>query len=256
MQDAIASGAIKMGPYGTAPLLAAWEKAKDTPAANPCRIRHHHHAADARQQPSPMSRPSPISSRPTASPCRRSPRRRCTCWRCNRKRLSRRTINCTIRWSQCRRPKPIAALVDGSGVVTAYFASPPFTQLALRDAKVHRVLSSVDVMNGKASFLIMGATRAYIERIRQCRRRSARRWTSAGASHPQRSASRRANLPDPRAVDVAERPPHQGAAPSRDKGPARQPGLRRAGFCPFPGPARRSSKRNRKAGRTSPRRRY
>ena len=31
MQDAIASGAIDMGPYGTAPLLAAWEKAKDTP---------------------------------------------------------------------------------------------------------------------------------------------------------------------------------------------------------------------------------
>ena len=30
MQDAIASGAIDMGPYGTAPLLAAWEKAKDT----------------------------------------------------------------------------------------------------------------------------------------------------------------------------------------------------------------------------------
>ena len=57
----------------------------------------------------------------------------------------------------------VTALVDGSGVVTAYFASPPYTQLALRDAKVHRVLSSVDVINGKASFLVMGATRAYIE---------------------------------------------------------------------------------------------
>jgi NitT/TauT family transport system substrate-binding protein len=57
----------------------------------------------------------------------------------------------------------VSAMVDGSGLVTAYFASPPFTQIALRDAKVHRVLSSLDVMNGKASFLIMGATRAYIE---------------------------------------------------------------------------------------------
>jgi NitT/TauT family transport system substrate-binding protein len=31
MQDAIASGAIDMAPYGTAPLLAAWENAKDMP---------------------------------------------------------------------------------------------------------------------------------------------------------------------------------------------------------------------------------
>jgi NitT/TauT family transport system substrate-binding protein len=56
----------------------------------------------------------------------------------------------------------LAALVDGAGGVTAYFASPPFTQLALRDAKIHRVFSSADVM-GKSSFLLMGATRAYIE---------------------------------------------------------------------------------------------
>ena len=31
VQSAIASGAIDIGPFGTAPLLAAWEKAKDTP---------------------------------------------------------------------------------------------------------------------------------------------------------------------------------------------------------------------------------
>jgi len=30
MRDAIASGAIDMAPFGTAPLLAAWEKGKDT----------------------------------------------------------------------------------------------------------------------------------------------------------------------------------------------------------------------------------
>src|SRR3984957_15038086 len=31
MQDANASGAIALGPCGAAPLLPAWEKAKDTP---------------------------------------------------------------------------------------------------------------------------------------------------------------------------------------------------------------------------------
>ena len=57
----------------------------------------------------------------------------------------------------------IAALVGGAGPVTAYFSSAPFTQIALRDEKIHQVLSSEDVMNGKASFLIMGATKGYIE---------------------------------------------------------------------------------------------
>ncbi|HJY18654.1 MAG TPA: MetQ/NlpA family ABC transporter substrate-binding protein, partial [Xanthobacteraceae bacterium] len=31
VRSELASGAIDMGPFGTAPLLAAWEKAKDTP---------------------------------------------------------------------------------------------------------------------------------------------------------------------------------------------------------------------------------
>ena len=31
LQDAIAAGALDMGPFGTAPLLAAWEKANGTP---------------------------------------------------------------------------------------------------------------------------------------------------------------------------------------------------------------------------------
>jgi NitT/TauT family transport system substrate-binding protein len=61
----------------------------------------------------------------------------------------------------------IAGLVAGAGQsatqVTAYFSSPPFTELALRDANVHPLLRSSDVMGGKSSFLIMGATKAYID---------------------------------------------------------------------------------------------
>jgi NitT/TauT family transport system substrate-binding protein len=60
----------------------------------------------------------------------------------------------------------IAALVQhndqGVGPVTAYFASPPFTQFALRDPAVHPLLTSADVMNGKFSFLMLGATKAFI----------------------------------------------------------------------------------------------
>ena len=56
----------------------------------------------------------------------------------------------------------IAALADNTGQATAYFSSPPFTQIALRAANVHPILSSSDVMNGKSSFLILGAQRSYV----------------------------------------------------------------------------------------------
>jgi len=59
-------------------------------------------------------------------------------------------------------PQAIAALADNNGQATAYFSSPPFTQIALRAANVHALLSSSDVMNGKSSFLILGALRSYV----------------------------------------------------------------------------------------------
>jgi NitT/TauT family transport system substrate-binding protein len=59
-------------------------------------------------------------------------------------------------------PQAIAALAENTGQVTAYFSSPPFTQIALRAANVHAMLSSSDVMNGKSSFLILGARRSYV----------------------------------------------------------------------------------------------
>ena len=59
-------------------------------------------------------------------------------------------------------PQAIAALADNDGQATAYFSSPPFTQIALRAANVHAILSSSDVMDGKSSFLILGALRSYV----------------------------------------------------------------------------------------------
>jgi NitT/TauT family transport system substrate-binding protein len=162
MQDAIASGAIDMGPYGTAPLLAAWEKAKDTPQQI---------LAVSGITTMPLTL---VSNRPNvatiadflpadriAMPSLTAPQMYVL------EMQSEKTLKAYDKLRDqvvvMSPSEAVTALVDGSGPVTAYFASPPFTQLALRDAKVHRVLSSVDVMNGKASFLIMGATRAYIE---------------------------------------------------------------------------------------------
>jgi ABC-type nitrate/sulfonate/bicarbonate transport system substrate-binding protein len=58
-------------------------------------------------------------------------------------------------------PQAIAALADNTGQATAYFSSPPFTQIALRAANAHTILSSSDVMNGKSSFLILAAQQSY-----------------------------------------------------------------------------------------------
>ena len=162
MQDAIASGAIDMGPYGTAPLLAAWEKAKDTPAQI---------LAVSGITTMPLTL---VSNRPnvaTVADFQPTDRIAMPSLTAPQMYLLQMQSGKTFKAYDKLRDQVVAmppseavtALVDGSGVVTAYFASPPYTQLALRDAKVHRVLGSVDVINGKASFLVMGATRAYIE---------------------------------------------------------------------------------------------
>jgi NitT/TauT family transport system substrate-binding protein len=57
----------------------------------------------------------------------------------------------------------IAALADNTGQATAYFSSPPFTQIALRAGNVHSILTSSDVMSGKSSFLILGAQRSFVQ---------------------------------------------------------------------------------------------
>jgi NitT/TauT family transport system substrate-binding protein len=57
----------------------------------------------------------------------------------------------------------VAALISGADTIAAYFASPPFTEIALKDPKIHRVLGSEDVIGGKASFLALAATKGYID---------------------------------------------------------------------------------------------
>ena len=162
MQDAIASGAIDMGPYGTAPLLAAWDKAKDTPQQI---------LAVSGITTMPLTL---VSNRPNVAtiadfqPTDRIAMPSLTAPQMYLLQMqSEKTFKAFDKLQDQVVAMPpseaVTALVDGSGLATAYFASPPYTQLALRDAKVHRVLSSADVINGKASFLIMGATRAYIE---------------------------------------------------------------------------------------------
>jgi sulfonate transport system substrate-binding protein len=162
MQRAIASGAIAMGPFGIAPLLVAREQAKNTP-------RQIFAVSGITTMPLVL-----LSNRPNvrsiadfkpsdriAIPTRSSPQ--LYLLEMQSEKIFGRYDRLRSQVVALSHADAIAALVGGAGPVTGYFSSAPFTQIALRDQKIHRVLGSEDVMNGKASFLVMGATGGYIE---------------------------------------------------------------------------------------------
>ncbi|PWC44940.1 ABC transporter substrate-binding protein [Azospirillum sp. TSO22-1] len=49
-------------------------------------------------------------------------------------------------------PDGTAALLSGKTEITAHFTSPPFQDLQLKDPKIHKVLSSYDVLGGAGTF--------------------------------------------------------------------------------------------------------
>ncbi|ARP97667.1 ABC transporter substrate-binding protein [Pseudorhodoplanes sinuspersici] len=51
------------------------------------------------------------------------------------------------------------AMASAKSNIAAYFSSPPFTQVALKEPKVRALLSSDDIMGGKISFLVIAASR-------------------------------------------------------------------------------------------------
>lgn len=161
LQDAIRSGALDIGPFGIAPLLAAWEKTKGTPRqilavsglttlplvllTNRANVRTiaDFGAADR-----------------IALPTLSSPQMYLLQMAAEKKfgqydRLESEVVVLS-------HPDAVAALLTAGGLVTGYFSSAPYTQIALEDGRVRKVLTSADVVEGKASFLILGATKGYI----------------------------------------------------------------------------------------------
>jgi NitT/TauT family transport system substrate-binding protein len=165
VQDAIAARTIDMGPFGTAPLLTAWEKGKET--------------KDTRRQIFAVSGMTTmplvlLSDQPrmrTIADLRPSDRIAMpTLTAPQMYLLEMQSEKVLGQYDRLRdqvvalsHADAIAALISGVGPATVYFSSPPFTQIVLKDSKIHRVLSSEDVIGGKASFLIIGATKSYID---------------------------------------------------------------------------------------------
>jgi NitT/TauT family transport system substrate-binding protein len=162
LRAAIASGLIDMGPFGTAPLLAAWQQTKEK----------------SRQ----ILAVSGISSVPLVLLSNRADERSIADLK-SADRIAVPTLTSPQmyllemqsektfgKFDHLRdqvitlsHAQAIAALAENTGQATAYFSSPPFTQIALRAANVHVMANSTDIMNGKSSFLILGARRSYVD---------------------------------------------------------------------------------------------
>lgn len=62
-----------------------------------------------------------------------------------------------------KHPDGMAALLSDASEITAHFTSPPFQYQQLEDPKVHRVLSSYDVLGGPATFNVIWTTSKFRE---------------------------------------------------------------------------------------------
>lgn len=173
LREAIAAGTIDIGPFGTAPLLIAWEQAKDTPSqifavsglsSLPLVLLSNQPNVQSLDDLKPADRIAvPTLSSPQKYLLEIQSEKKMFGW-FNYDAVDKQLVAMS-------HADAIAALVEGSTPgaepaaehVTAYFSSPPFTQIALRDANIHSILTSSDVADGRFSFLIMGATKAYID---------------------------------------------------------------------------------------------
>ena len=161
LQDALASGSVDLAPFGVAPLLAAWEKGKGTPrqvlavaglSTLPLTLLTNRAGVHALTDFKPSDR----IAVPTAS----SPQTYLLQMQSEKvfgqyDRLQSQVVIMP-------HPDAVAALVANAGPTTGYFASAPYTQVALEDKRIHKVFTSAEVLGGKASFLVLGATHRYV----------------------------------------------------------------------------------------------
>jgi NitT/TauT family transport system substrate-binding protein len=61
-------------------------------------------------------------------------------------------------------PDATAALLSGGSEITGHFTSPPFVQQQLKDPRVHKVLSSYDVLGGPHTFNVAYTTGSFAEK--------------------------------------------------------------------------------------------
>lgn len=164
MQDAVLSGSVDVGVYGEQAMLIAWEKAKGSPQqiigiagvttlplvliTNKAEIKSikDFKTSDRIAMPSlvsPQMYALQMASEKAFGPGQHD-------------KLKPLVV-------ALPHPEALNQLTSGQTEVTAYFSSAPFTQIALKNSKIHTVLTSTDAFGGKASFLVAGATKKVID---------------------------------------------------------------------------------------------
>jgi NitT/TauT family transport system substrate-binding protein len=164
MQDAVLSGSVDVGVYGEQAMLIAWEKAKGTPQqiigiagvttlplvliTNKADIKSiaDFKTSDRIAMPSlvsPQMYALQMAAEKAFGPGQHD-------------KLKPLVV-------ALPHPEALNQLLAGQTEITAYFSSAPFTQIALKDSKIHTILTSTDAFGGKASFLVAGATKKVLD---------------------------------------------------------------------------------------------
>ena len=60
-----------------------------------------------------------------------------------------------------RHPDGVAAILSGRSEITDHFTSPPFMYQELKDKRVHKILSSYDVLGGPSTFNCLWARASF-----------------------------------------------------------------------------------------------
>ncbi|SEB94896.1 NitT/TauT family transport system substrate-binding protein [Rhizobiales bacterium GAS188] len=164
MQDAILSGSVDMGVYGVPAMLIAWDKARNTP-------QQIFGIAGVNSTPLILITNRPEARRLTdlgpqdkiAMPALVSPQMYALEMLAEKQfgigeqdRLKPQVV-------ALPHPEALNAILTGATEVKAYFSSPPFTQIAIASGKTHAIASSADAFGGRSSFLVLGATRRYLD---------------------------------------------------------------------------------------------
>jgi NitT/TauT family transport system substrate-binding protein len=165
VQDALATGSIDIGPFGVAPLLKAWDEAK---TAN---NKQQQILAVSGMTTLPLAL---LSNRPNVrSIADLRPTDRIAMSTLTAPQMYFLQMQSEKTFGQVDRLRGLVvalspadaldALFAETGSIDGYFSSPPYTEIALKDKKIHSILGSEQVIGGKASFLVLGATEHYVE---------------------------------------------------------------------------------------------
>ncbi|MGE5539228.1 MAG: ABC transporter substrate-binding protein [Gemmatimonas sp.] len=164
MQDAVLSGSVDVGVYGVQAMLIAWEKAKGTPqqiegiagvTTLPLVLVTNQASVKTLKDFKPSDR--------IAMPALVSPQMYALQMAAQKEFGADQYDKLKPLVVALPHPEALNQLLSGATEVTAYFSSAPFTQIALKDSRVHTVLTSTDAFGGKASFLVAGATKKVLD---------------------------------------------------------------------------------------------